>query len=86
MPVVVTAVVPIAAISRQTRSAMLEIVRKDYIRTAWSKGLKERTVILRHALKNGLIPVVTLLGLHLRLLIGGSVLTETVFNIPGMGI
>jgi peptide/nickel transport system permease protein len=64
---------------------MLEVVRQDYIRTAWAKGLKERVIVLKHALKNALIPVVTLLGIQLRILVEGSVLVETVFNIPGMG-
>ena len=64
---------------------MLETIRQDYIRTAISKGLRERTVIYKHALKNALIPIVTLLGMQVRLFVGGAVLTETVFNIPGMG-
>jgi peptide/nickel transport system permease protein len=64
---------------------MLEVVRQDYVRTAWSKGLTERGVIIKHALKNALIPIVTLLGLGLPNLAGGSVLMETVFNVPGMG-
>ncbi len=64
---------------------MLEVIGQDYIRTARSKGLRERVVISSHALKNALIPVVTLLGIQLRNLIGGSVLVETVFNIPGLG-
>jgi len=70
---------------RQTRSAMLEVIRQDYIRTAWSKGLRERTVIVRHALKNGIIPVVTLAGMSIPMILGGSVLIENVFAIPGMG-
>jgi peptide/nickel transport system permease protein len=85
MPVACLALEPLAIIARQTRSSMLEVTRQDYIRTAWSKGLSERVVVLRHALKNGLIPVVTLLPVELRMLIGGSVLVETVFSIPGMG-
>ena len=85
MPIICLAVFPIASTARQTRSSMLEIMKQDYIRTAWSKGLKERVVILRHALKNSLIPVVTLSGMGLRMIIGGSVIVETVFNIPGMG-
>jgi peptide/nickel transport system permease protein len=63
---------------------MLEVIRQDYIRTAFAKGLKEHTVITRHALKNGLIPVVTMLGMMIRRVFGGQVLVETVFNIPGM--
>jgi peptide/nickel transport system permease protein len=85
MPVFCLAIFPLSAIARQTRSSMLEVMRQDYIRTAWSKGLKERAVVIRHALKNGLIPVITLSGLGLSIILGGSVLIETVFNIQGMG-
>lgn len=85
MPVICLALFPIASNCRQTRSSMLEVMRQDYIRTAWSKGLKERIIIMRHALKNGLIPIVTLAGMGLSMIIGGSVIVETVFNIPGMG-
>jgi peptide/nickel transport system permease protein len=85
MPVACLAVFPIAGNARQTRSSMLEIIRQDYMRTAWSKGLRERRIVLRHLLKNGLIPVITLIGIQTRLLIGGEVLVETVFNIPGVG-
>jgi peptide/nickel transport system permease protein len=85
LPVICLAVFPIASTSRQTRSSMLDVIKKDYIRTAWSKGLRERLIILRHALKNSLIPVVTLAGMGLSMIIGGSVIDETVFNIPGMG-
>jgi peptide/nickel transport system permease protein len=85
MPVICLAVFPIAGNARQTRSSMLEIVRQDYVRTAWAKGLRERRVVLRHVLKNGLIPVVTLIGIQARFVVSGSVLIETVFNIPGVG-
>lgn len=85
MPVFCLAVFPVAAIMRQTRSSMLEVMRQDYIRTAWSKGLRERTVVTKHALKNGLIPVLTFIGLGITNIIGGAVLIETVFNIPGVG-
>jgi peptide/nickel transport system permease protein len=85
MPVVCLAITGLAFIARQTRSSMLEVIKQDYIRTAWSKGLKEKTIILRHALKNSLIPVITLLGLGIGLVFGGSVLVETVFAIPGVG-
>ena len=85
MPVICLALFPIASNARQTRSSMLEIMRQDYIRTAWSKGLKERAVIITHALKNGLIPVINLTGVGLSLIIGGTVIIEQVFNIPGMG-
>jgi peptide/nickel transport system permease protein len=85
MPVFCLAIFPISATARQTRSSMLEVMNQDYIRTAWSKGIKERAVVMRHALKNSLIPVVTLSGLGLSNILGGSVLIETVFNIQGMG-
>jgi peptide/nickel transport system permease protein len=85
MPVFCLALFPISAQARQTRSSMLEVMRQDYIRTAWSKGLRERVIIMKHALKNGLIPIVTLMGMGLSMIIGGSVIIETVFNIPGMG-
>jgi peptide/nickel transport system permease protein len=85
MPVFCLAIFSIASGTRQTRSSMLEVVRQDYIRTAWAKGLKEWVIITRHALKNALIPVVTLTGMTVRYLFGGAVLIETVFNIPGMG-
>ena len=74
-----------AASMRMTRTMMLEVLRQDYIRTAWAKGLKERVVVIRHAIKNALIPVVTLVGLQLPLLVGGSVIMENIFNLPGMG-
>jgi peptide/nickel transport system permease protein len=85
MPTLCLATVPLATLARQSRSAMLEVIQQDYIRTAWSKGLKERRIILRHALRNALIPIVTVLGLGVRYVVSGSVLIETVFNIPGMG-
>ncbi len=85
MPVFVLGTSPIASGVRLTRSSMLEVLRQDYIRTAWSKGLRERSVIIGHALKNGLIPVITLKGMTLTAIIGGSVIIETVFSIPGMG-
>ena len=74
-----------AATMRMTRTMMLEVLRQDYIKTAWSKGLMERVVVLRHAVKNALIPVVTLVGLQLPLLIGGSVILEQIFVLPGIG-
>lgn len=85
MPVFCEGVGILSGAVRQTRSAMLEVIRQDYIRTAWSKGLRERTVIIRHALKNGIIPVVTLAGMSIPMILGGSVLIENVFSIPGMG-
>ena len=74
-----------AATMRMTRTMMLEVLRQDYIRTAWSKGLNERVVIMRHAVKNALIPVVTLIGLQLPILVGGAVIMENIFNLPGLG-
>jgi peptide/nickel transport system permease protein len=85
MPVICLAITGLAFTARQTRSAMLEVIRQDYIRTAWSKGLKERSVIIVHALKNSLIPVITLMGIGLGMVFGGAVLVETVFAIPGIG-
>jgi peptide/nickel transport system permease protein len=85
LPVFCSAVAPIASGVRLTRSSMLEVMQQDYIRTAWSKGLRERVIIFRHALKNGLIPVVTLKGMTLAIIVGGSPIIETVFSIPGMG-
>jgi peptide/nickel transport system permease protein len=64
---------------------MLEVLRQDYIRTAWAKGLSERTVVLRHALKNALMPVVTVIGFEVPILIGGEVVIETIFGLPGIG-
>ena len=85
MPVACLAVTQMGFIARQTRSSMLEVIRQDYIRTAWSKGLTERAVIMTHALKNSLIPVITLLGVGVGYVISGSVLVETIFAIPGVG-
>lgn len=70
---------------RMTRTMMLEVLRQDYIRTAWAKGLEERVVIMRHALKNALIPVITIIGWQLPVLIGGTVIIENIFQLPGMG-
>ncbi len=74
-----------ASTMRMTRTMMLEVLRQDYIRTAWSKGLKERVVVIRHTIKNALIPVVTLIGLQLPILVGGAVIMENIFNLPGLG-
>ncbi len=70
---------------RMLRGTMLEVLRQDYVRTAWSKGLAENLVIRRHALKNALIPVVTLVGFQIPIMVGGTVIIETIFNLPGMG-
>jgi peptide/nickel transport system permease protein len=85
LPVLVSAFGGIAGMSRYVRSSMLEVIRQDYIRTARAKGLTETAVIYRHALRNALLPVITLLGLSVPGLIGGSVIFETIFSIPGMG-
>ena len=74
-----------AATMRMTRTMMLEVLRQDYIRTAWSKGLKERVIIIRHAIKNALIPILTLIGLQFPLLVSGSVIMEDIFVLPGIG-
>ncbi len=85
MPVIVLSLGHTASIARQTRSAMLEVISSDYIRTARAKGLREKTVTLRHGLRNALIPIVTLLGMSVGGLIGGTVLIEQLFVIPGVG-
>jgi peptide/nickel transport system permease protein len=85
MPVICLSLFPIASLCRQTRAAMLEVLQKDYIRTAWAKGLTEQVIIMRHTIKNALIPVVTAVGLHVGVFFGGSVVIEQVFNIPGIG-
>ena len=74
-----------ASTMRMTRTMMLEVLRQDYIRTAWSKGLKERVVIIRHTIKNALIPVVSMIGMQLPIMVGGSVIIENIFNLPGLG-
>jgi peptide/nickel transport system permease protein len=85
LPVFCLSLFSLASLTRQARSSTLEVVRQDYIRTAWAKGLKERTIVLRHIIKNSLIPVVTMLGMQVGFIFGGSVLIETVFSIPGVG-
>jgi peptide/nickel transport system permease protein len=85
MPVFCLSIPGIAGLTRQTRSSMLEVVMQDYVRTAWAKGLHERIIVLRHEVKNALIPVITILGMQVGGIFGGSVLIETVYNIPGMG-
>jgi peptide/nickel transport system permease protein len=85
MPVFCLSITGMAYTARQMRSSVLEVVRQDYIRTAWSKGLAERRIIMRHALKNSIIPVITLMGIGLGMVFGGAVLVENVFAIPGIG-
>ncbi len=85
LPAFTLATIPMAVVARITRSSMLEVLNKDYIRTARAKGMDETVVILRHALRNAMLPVVTVLGLNLGLLLSGAVLTETIFSWPGLG-
>ena len=85
IPSVILGTAMSAGTMRMTRTMMLEVLRQDYIRTAWSKGLKERVVIMRHAIKNALMPIVTLIGMSLPILVGGSVIMENIFNLPGLG-
>lgn len=85
MPAIALAAAPAAVIARITRSAMLEVIGSDYVTTARAKGLPERTVIWRHALRNALVPVITILGLQIGGLLSGAVITETIFNWPGVG-
>ena len=86
MPSFVLSTVTVPILARLTRSAMLEVLNQDYIRTARSKGLAERIVIVRHALRNALLPVVTVVGIQIGSLLGGAILTETIFSWPGMGL
>jgi peptide/nickel transport system permease protein len=85
LPVMSLAILSIAAWSRYTRSAMLDVLHQDYVRTAKAKGLPRRSVIYKHALRNALIPIVTLLGLSIPSLIAGAAITETIFSWPGIG-
>ncbi|MBA7589794.1 Dipeptide transport system permease protein DppB [subsurface metagenome] len=85
MPAIVLGMAMAGGTMRMTRTMMLEVLRQDYIRTAWSKGLRERVVVLRHALKNALIPVVTVIGLQIPVVIGGAVIIEEIFVLHGMG-
>ena len=85
LPAIALSTIPLAIVARMTRSSMLEVLRQDYIKTARAKGLSEVKIILKHALRNGLIPVVTVVGLQFGILMGGAILTETVFAWPGVG-
>ena len=86
VPAIVLGMAMSGASMRMTRTMMLEVMRQDYIRTAWAKGLKERIVVIRHALKNAFIPIITITGQQLSMLVGGSVIIESIFNLPGMGL
>lgn len=85
LPAISLSLSPMASVVRQTRSSMLEVINQDYIRTAEAKGLMNKRIIFRHALKNAMIPVITQLGMQVRTVVGGSVVVETVFNVPGIG-
>ena len=85
LPIIVITYGAFAYLSRQMRTSMLEIIRQDYIRTARAKGLPEKIVILKHALRNSLIPIITILAFFLPAMISGSIVVETIFSIPGMG-
>jgi peptide/nickel transport system permease protein len=85
LPAVLLAIASAASIMRLTRALMLEVLRQDYIRTAWSKGMREQRVVLKHALKNTVIPVVTIIGIQIGQVAGGTVIFETIFGLPGMG-
>jgi len=85
LPCFAVGTIPLSVIARMTRSSLLEVLGQDYIRTARAKGLIQRLVIQRHALRNSLIPIVTIIGLETSALLSGAVLTETVFALPGMG-
>jgi len=85
LPAFTLATIPMAIIARMTRSSMLEVMSKDYIRTARAKGLSQRKVVFKHALKNAFLPIITIIGLNFGLLLGGAVLTETIFSWPGLG-
>ena len=85
LPAVALGTIPMAIIARMTRSSMLEVLKKDYIRTAFAKGLKRKIVIFKHALKNAMVPIITVVGLQFGVLLGGAVMTETIFSWPGLG-
>jgi len=85
LPAIALGTIPMAIVARMTRSSMLEVLKKDYIRTAYAKGLQDRIVVYKHALKNAFIPIITVVGLQFGVLLGGAVLTETIFSWPGLG-
>jgi len=85
MPIITLSLPYLAIVMRLTRSTMLETIRQDYVRTARAKGASEKTVIFKHALKNALLPIITIIGMTFGLMLGGAVLTETVFSLPGLG-
>jgi peptide/nickel transport system permease protein len=86
LPAIAVGTIPLAIIARMTRSSLLEVLGLDFVRTARAKGVKERSVVLRHGLRNAILPVVTVIGLSLGALLSGAVLTETIFSLTGMGL
>jgi peptide/nickel transport system permease protein len=84
LPAVILGIASAAALMRLTRGMLLEVLRQDYVRTAWAKGLRERVIVLKHSLRNAVIPVVTVLGIQIAQIIGGTVIIEQIFGIPGM--
>jgi peptide/nickel transport system permease protein len=85
LPAFVLGTIPLAVIARMTRASVLEVLSQDYVRTAWAKGLSESRVLLKHVLKNALIPTLTVIGLQFGYLLGGAIITETIFSWPGVG-
>jgi ABC-type dipeptide/oligopeptide/nickel transport system permease component len=85
LPALALGTIPLSVISRITRSSVLEVLHLDYVRTAWAKGLTERVVLAKHVLKNALIPILTVIGLQFGYLLGGAIITETIFAWPGLG-
>jgi peptide/nickel transport system permease protein len=85
IPAFILGIASSAAIMRLTRAQLLEVLRQDYVRTAWAKGVREGAVVLKHSLKNALIPVITVLGIQIAQILGGTVIFETIFGLPGMG-
>jgi len=86
LPALALATIPLAVVARMTRASMLEVLSREYIRTAEAKGLSRRAVVLRHALRNALLPVLTVVGLQVGRLLAGAILTETIFSWPGIGL
>jgi peptide/nickel transport system permease protein len=84
LPGLILGVAAAAALMRLTRGMLLEVLRQDYVRTAWAKGLRERVIVLKHSLRNAVIPVITVLGIQIAQIIGGTVIIEQIFGIPGM--
>ncbi len=86
MPILTLGLASIASVARYMRTSLLEVIRQDYLRTARAKGLKERVVIYKHALRNAMMPIVTLLGFQIPIIFSGAIITESVFSYPGLGL